>query len=156
LRGNFEAGGEGEQTRFNALSAVIGNEIRTWHEGRQTAEEAWSRVVGYNQSRISPPWPEERLKSEFEALQRKHVEKHGAAQAPPSAEEVAKEFLSSREFVDRFKPKAFLLKGIIEEGRLYTMTGPTGTGKTAIALLIGMNIARGIPVGNLKTKKRPV
>lgn len=156
LRGNFEAGGEGEQTRFNALSAVIGNEIRTWHEGRQTAEEAWSRVVGYNQSRISPPWPEERLKAEFEALQRKHVEKHGSAQSPPSAEEVAREFLSSREFVDRFKPKAFLLKGIIEEGRLYTMTGPTGTGKTAIALLIGMNIARGIPVGNLKTKKRPV
>ena len=41
----------------------------------------------------------------------------------------------------------FLLKPIIEEGRLHTLTGPTGTGKTAIALLIALHIAIGKPLG---------
>ena len=53
-------------------------------------------------------------------------------------------------FLDEWKPKDFLLKPILEEGRLYTLTGPTGTGKTAIVLLIALHIAMGWPLGTLQ------
>lgn len=50
---------------------------------------------------------------------------------------------TTAEFVAEWAPKPFLLKPIIEAGRLYTLTGPTGTGKTAIALLMALHIAMG-------------
>ncbi len=50
---------------------------------------------------------------------------------------------TTAEFVGEWAAKPFVLKPILEQGRLYTATGPTGTGKTAIALLMALSIARG-------------
>jgi hypothetical protein len=68
----------------------------------------------------------------------------------------ALEFLSTADFLARWRPKDFLLKPILEEGRLYTMTGPTGTGKTAVALLIALHLALGEPMAGRRTKKAGV
>jgi hypothetical protein len=65
-------------------------------------------------------------------------------------------FLSSAEFLSSWTPKSFLWKGIIEEGRLLTMCGPTGTGKTAIALLLALAIARGQPLAGRRTRQAGV
>lgn len=75
----------------------------------------------------------------------------GAAQAAPGIR-----IQTTAEFVGEWSPKPFLLKPVIETGRLYTATGPTGTGKTAIALLIALHIARGVELAGRKVRRAPV
>ena len=62
------AGGVDDTTRFDALSSVIGFWVRRAREGGLTIGEAWLEVVGYNAAAIVPPWPEDRLRREFEAI----------------------------------------------------------------------------------------
>lgn len=62
------------------------------------------------------------------------------------------QILSSDEFVSDWAPGAFLLKPIIETGRLYTLTGPTGTGKTAVALLMALSVATGAWLGSSRVR----
>jgi hypothetical protein len=64
--------------------------------------------------------------------------------------------LSSSRFLSTWAPQCFLWKGIIEEGRLLTMCGPTGTGKTAIGLLMALAIARGQELAGRRTRQAGV
>ena len=48
---------------------------------------------------------------------------------------------SSKTFIDGFVPPDFLLDGVLQRGFLYSLTGATGCGKTALALLIAAKIA---------------
>ncbi len=60
-------------TRFDALSKTIGHWARQVRLGTVSRSEAWQSVLGYNGAMIVPPWPEDRLRREFEALlQRDH------------------------------------------------------------------------------------
>jgi hypothetical protein len=42
--------------------------------------------------------------------------------------------LTARQFMDTFKCPDYLVDGIIQRGRVYALTSPTGHGKTAVAL----------------------
>ena len=61
-------GGVDGTTRFDALSRIIGYWIRRCREGHVTPAEAWDEIVAYNEARIDPPWPLDRLKLEAERL----------------------------------------------------------------------------------------
>ena len=61
-------GGIDGTTRFDALSRVIGYWIRRCREGHVTPAQAWDEIVAYNDARIDPPWPVERLRHEAERL----------------------------------------------------------------------------------------
>src|SRR5687767_403644 len=53
------------------------------------------------------------------------------------AEKYAKaqpKFLSSAAFLGDFEPPEYLIDGILLRGYLYSLTAPTGAGKTAVAL----------------------
>jgi hypothetical protein len=63
-------------TRFEALSKIIGYWLREARLGNRTQDEAWQAVKQHNATRISPPWPENRLRREFDALQRKDLAAH--------------------------------------------------------------------------------
>ena len=79
-------GGVDGVTRFDALSRVIGYWIRRCREDHVTPAEAWSDIVAYNEARIDPPWPLERLRAEAERLWRKDAERNGGgAPAGPAA-----------------------------------------------------------------------
>jgi hypothetical protein len=60
---------------------------------------------------------------------------------------------TTAQFVQEWAPKPFVLKPVLEQGRLYTATGKTGTGKTAIALLIALHIARGAELAGRRVKQ---
>ena len=62
-------------TRFEALSRIIGYWIRRCRDGQVTREKAWEEIVAYNEARIEPPWPLDRLKHEAEQLWRRDVER---------------------------------------------------------------------------------
>jgi AAA domain len=63
---------------------------------------------------------------------------------------------SSREFVDGFVPPDYLVDGLLQEAFLYSLTGATGAGKTAITLRLAASIASGTAFANRESKKRRV
>lgn len=55
-----------------------------------------------------------------------------------------------RAFMDTFTVPDYLVDGIIQRGRLYTLTSPTGHGKTAVALYLGCMVAAGRNIGAIE------
>src|SRR5262249_31695923 len=56
--------------------------------------------------------------------------------------------LSSSEFIAGFVPPDYVIEGILQRRFLYSLTGKTGAGKTAIMLLLAAHVALGKPLGN--------
>jgi hypothetical protein len=63
---------------------------------------------------------------------------------------------SSKEFVAGFVPPDYLVDGLVQEAFLYSLTGATGAGKTAITLRLAASVAMGVVFANRETKKRRV
>jgi AAA domain len=63
---------------------------------------------------------------------------------------------SSRDFVAGFVPPDYLVDGLLQEAFLYSLTGATGAGKTAITLRLAASVALGVVLANRETKKRRV
>ena len=59
------------------------------------------------------------------------------AQPPPL------QIQSSAEFINDFIPPDYLIDGLIQRRFIYSMTGPTGEGKTSVALLVALLVDRG-------------
>ena len=54
--------------------------------------------------------------------------------------------VTTAEFVTGFTPPDYLIDGLIQRRFLYSMTAPTNTGKTAIALRIAAHVDLGLPL----------
>lgn len=61
--------------------------------------------------------------------------------------------IASGDFVRGFVPPDYLIDGIMQSGFLYSLTGQTGAGKTAVALLLAANTAIGEPFAGRETKQ---
>jgi predicted transcriptional regulator len=59
--------------------------------------------------------------------------------------------LSLSDLLADYVPPKYLIERLFKEGYLYTLTGLTGSGKTAIALYIAWCVALGLPIGERKT-----
>ena len=64
--------------------------------------------------------------------------------------------LTSASFVLNFVPPDYLVDGLLQEGFLYSLTGASGAGKTAITLRLAASIALGVAFAGRSTKKRRV
>jgi putative DNA primase/helicase len=82
MQARVHAGGGGEETRFSALSRVIGHWVRMVRTQGITREKAWQAVLDYNAAMITPPWPEDRLRREFLALLRRDEVNNGPLPTP--------------------------------------------------------------------------
>jgi RecA-family ATPase len=58
--------------------------------------------------------------------------------------------LSISDFMAGFEPPEYVIDGIIQCGRLYALTSPTGHGKTAVALYAGCMVAAGRNLGDIE------
>ena len=63
---------------------------------------------------------------------------------------------SVSEFTAGFVAPEYLIEGVIQRGRLYTLTAPTGSGKTAVMLYTAMQMAMGQPVCERETERAAV
>ncbi len=59
-------------------------------------------------------------------------------------------------FVGEYQVLDYIVDGILEEGRLYSLTAPSGTGKTAVAIHLAEAIALGRPFGSHACKRSGV
>ena len=85
--------------------------------------------------------------------------KYYANMARPGSQEASavksgKLIQSSGEFVKDFTPPDYLIDGLLQRHFIYSLTGPTGSGKTAMALRLGMHVALGLPLDKGKSKRR--
>lgn len=64
--------------------------------------------------------------------------------------------LSSAAFVASFTPPDWIWDGVLQRGFLYSLTARTGTGKTAIALLVAAQLTRGKSIGGRDTQQGSV
>jgi AAA domain/Bifunctional DNA primase/polymerase, N-terminal/Primase C terminal 2 (PriCT-2) len=60
---------------------------------------------------------------------------------------------SSAEFVAGFVPPDYLVDGLLQRRFVYSLTGPTGSGKTCIAMLLAIHVALGLAIGNMEVEK---
>lgn len=68
--------------------------------------------------------------------------------APPIEAEAPQRLVkSSAEFLAGFVPPDYLIDGLVQRRFLYSVTAPTGHGKTAVALLVSAHKALGLPIG---------
>jgi hypothetical protein len=63
---------------------------------------------------------------------------------------------SSAEFVAGYVPPDYLIDGLLQRRYVYSMTAPTGSGKTALALLFAAHIALGKELGGREVEKGKV
>jgi hypothetical protein len=78
--------------------------------------------------------------------------------APPTQKTTSQKRLlrSSKEFTASYVPLDYLVDGLILQAFLYSLTGTTGAGKTAITLRLAASVGLGISFANRPTKKRRV
>jgi AAA domain len=57
---------------------------------------------------------------------------------------------TSSQFVADFVPPDYLLDGVLQRRFLYSFTGRTGSGKTAVVLLLAASVALGRKIGELE------
>jgi hypothetical protein len=70
-------------------------------------------------------------------------------EAPQESEAAAhaKLIVSSSEFIAGFVPPDYLIDGLVQRRFCYSLTAPTGSGKTAVALLLSAHVALGRSIG---------
>jgi hypothetical protein len=73
----------------------------------------------------------------------------GTAQPKPKT----KWMQTSAEFVGNFVPPDYLIDGLLQRRFVYSFTGPTGSGKTAIILLIAFHVAYGLSLAGHEVEK---
>lgn len=61
--------------------------------------------------------------------------------------------VSSKEFIAGFKPPEYLIDGLLQKRFLYSLTAPTGGGKTALLLLLSALTSQGESVSGHETEK---
>ena len=76
-----------------------------------------------------------------------------STQAPP---EPLPAILSAAAFMAGFEPPDYILDGIVQRGRLFALTSPTGHGKTAVALYVGCMVAAGRNIGAIEVEQGSV
>jgi hypothetical protein len=83
---------------------------------------------------------------------------HYAGQANKSQEQINPDTLiqSSAEFVANFTPPDYLIDGLIQRRFVYSMTAPTGAGKTCVALRIAAHVALGLPLDGREVERGKV
>jgi hypothetical protein len=94
---------------------------------------------------ITPPQPQGQGSAQqaYDDVREQRHGKSNGAQLPPLIQ-------SSAQFVKDFRPPDYLIDGVAQRRFLYSLTGKTGTGKTAIALRFAAHVGLGRPIGKLE------
>jgi hypothetical protein len=71
-------------------------------------------------------------------------------QVPPASPLADTLIQSSAQFVKDFQPPDYLIDGVLQRRFIYSFTGKTGSGKTAVTLLKAAHVGLGRPIGKLE------
>jgi hypothetical protein len=142
-----------------------------FHHAYEAAGPGWDNNFHDELAKELFAYSEERSRLTIEFLE-KHVWNkspptvEAAVVAPPASPAITinpvppkakKEYLqSSAEFVSGYVPPDYLIDGIVQRRSIYSLTAPTNTGKTAVALLIAAYVALGLTLSGREVEKGKV
>ena len=133
LKTKVSEGEEGMQNRFNSFNQVCGYWLKLAELGTTDLEEAFDMVRGWVASNMSPPWPDERIRKEFNALNARHTAQVQQKSAIPnvSNEEGGLLAWAASNWTHGKPPqRQFLVKGLIPQGVPMAIVAEGGAGKT--------------------------
>ena len=143
------AGAQDGWTRFEGASAAIGHFVRQVHDGRMTADEGWEAIRGYNAACLQPPWPEDRLKTEADAIWALHVARNGPALERVAA---AAPMTSMPAFTlgallddDSPMPDDIIGPRLLTPGGMLVLGGAPKVGKSDFLINLLVHAAAGVP-----------
>ena len=76
-----------------------------------------------------------------------------SAKSPEAQRLSAQLILTSANFIADFTPPDYLIKGLIQRRFVYSMTAPTGAGKTCVAMRLAAHVAFGLPLAGRQIKE---
>ncbi len=141
-------GGEGEQTRFNHLSRVIGYWLRRTHDGLLSYEQAIEEIYSYNLANVVPSWQIERIKQTVNSLWQLHIQKYGEPKKPKQDKHVDLPIISSftlNEFLadQTLLPDDIIAPRILTPGGMFIFGGAPKVGKSDFLLALFVHLAAG-------------
>src|SRR5262249_16328936 len=132
LPDNDEAGEKGADELIEMLAKVGAKRVRRWKAPAE-APPKWD-IADQIPAELGP---KEIVKSILEAPE-------------PSRRHIVR---TLSEFLADFVPPDYLIEGILQHHYFYTLTGMTGAGKTAVALLLAVLVARGGRLGSREVER---
>jgi hypothetical protein len=130
-----------------------GGDVSDWLDGGHNADQLVEQCFA------APVWVPAPSSAPHESENAKTNESNGAKNnsGQQQQSQTAKPLIKrSKDFVAGFVPPDYSIVGLLIRRFLYSFTGATGAGKTAIMLLLAASVALGIPFAGRITKKTRV
>jgi len=163
-----EGGADGEN-RWSQFSTVAGHFIYSARKGLMTVEDAYSRTAGWVLANMNPPWPEDRIQTEFRGLMNADTANNGTMPtfAPdgiippnqPTVIEGDKDGHTPKTKESRINPllewathnwasvdapkRQWQVGGLIASGKSHLLVATGGAGKSFLVLDLALKIAAG-------------
>ena len=149
-------GGDTDFNRWGQFSSVAGHHIHLARMGMQTIEDAARNVNGWVLANMVPPWPDERIRTEFIGLLNHDVEKSGPMptfDGPPGTGvaiaqiesiETGDELLSwavHRRSSPEPKQRRVLVDGLVFSAKRHMLVAEGGAGKTFLMMDLALKLA---------------
>lgn len=97
---------------------------------------------------------ETETKAAAETIQENFAPSSGSLSKPAPRLNARKALLTTNAgFLKDFRPPDYLIYGLVQRGFIYSMTAPTGTGKTAVLLLLAAMVALGQKLGDREVEQ---
>lgn len=151
----IHAGGNDADSRFRRFSEYTGHMIQLARVGKMSVKEAYDSVEVWNQERMSPPWPAQRVIQEFGALlerDKKNNPDAWAALEPKQVETASaqtleewtvRKFIARKQFIGAPPPVAYIVDNFLIENEVHALVADGGVGKTYMALDLAIRCAIG-------------
>lgn len=140
------AEGKDGRTRFEAAGKAIGHFIRMFREGRMSEDDAWRATKEWNAASLVPPWPEDRLRTDFDRLVEIDKREHGPIAAPLLPAQLAQTFAitgfrADKRIDEPVPPRRWVVEGIIPRGTAGVLAAVGDAGKSMMVLKLALDIA---------------
>lgn len=139
-----KAGGEGNSTRWSSFNQVSGYHINLVRLGKLSMTEAENLTKGWVLSHMSPPWPDHRIKKEWDDMVAHDRRNNGPIQEKALTVVDDLDINSWRvdSWVTGEKPsRKFLVEGYLQRGKHQMIAAEGGAGKTFLCLDLALKVA---------------
>jgi hypothetical protein len=153
--------------RWSKRKRTIGDTAhKVWYDelSKRPPSKAGAGKIFWMADQAHPGWRDnyteqvwEDIRAAFEARRKSRANGDAAPDADDAAEEEAGEkpklMQSSKEFVAGFVPPDYLIDGLLQRRYVYSLTGPTGDGKTAVGMRVAAHVAEGLRLAGKQVEK---
>jgi len=137
-----------------------GNFHRQWNSIVRGNYNFNATTLWFLASQVQPHWQESYMDSlltdpdpainDRPAVEEPKVKSNGHDQdqtsPPPPPPPKGSLIQTANQFITNFKPPDYLIDGILQRAFIYALTGPTGRGKTAVAMRLAAHVGTGRPI----------